>query len=98
MALLPIFKICNIVTQKSVDKEKLNIIMICVRTQLFTTIDYCGIAHPGDNSKSGLPIEPYFTSGTLFLLFIRKPCQFIARKIEINIISLVKRIFHLFIY
>ena len=99
MALIPIFKICNIVTQKSVDKEKLNISMMCVcaHSCLQTTMDYCGIAHPGVNSKSGLPIEPYFTSGTLFLLFIQKPCQFIARKIEINIISLVKRRFHLFI-
>ena len=43
-------------------------------------LDYCGIAHPGDNSKSGLLIELYFTSGTLFLLFIQKPCQFIAKK------------------
>ena len=36
MALMPIFKIGNMVTQKSVDKEKLNIIMICVRAQMFT--------------------------------------------------------------
>ena len=39
MALIPIFKILNIVTQKSVDKEKMNIIMICVRTQMFTNND-----------------------------------------------------------
>ena len=51
---------------KSADKEEINIIMICLQT----TIDYCGIAHPGHNSKSGLRSRLYFTSGTLFLLFI----------------------------
>ena len=55
MGLIPIFKIWNIVSYNSVDKEEIKLIMICVRTQLFT-IDYCRIAHPGDNSKSGLPI------------------------------------------
>ena len=36
MALIPLFKISNTVIQKSVDKEKINIIMICARTQMFT--------------------------------------------------------------
>ena len=31
-----------------------------MRRCLQTTMDYCGIAHPGDNSKSGLPIEAVF--------------------------------------
>ena len=85
-------------TQKTVDKEKINIfISVCVHRYLQTTIDYCRIAHPGNNSKSGLPIKQCSTSGILFLLFIQKPCQITARKIEINIISFVKRIFHLFI-
>ena len=49
-------------TQKSVDKQKIGIIMICVRAHrcLQTTIDYWRIAHPGHNSKSGLPIEAVF--------------------------------------
>ena len=38
------------VTLKSVDKEEIYIIMVCLQT----TIDYCGIAHPGDNLKSVL--------------------------------------------
>ena len=33
-----------------------------------------------------------------YFLFIQKPCQIIVRRIEINIISIVKRIFYLFIY
>ena len=85
MALIPIFKIWNTVSYKSVDKEKIKLIMICVRAQgLQTTIDYCGIPHSGDNSKSGLPIKAVFHIGTLFLLFIQKPCQIIARRVEIN--------------
>ena len=57
MALIPIFKIWNIVNCNSVDKEKIKLIMIvCAHSCLQTTINYCGIAHPGDNSKSGLPI------------------------------------------
>ena len=63
---------------------------MCVHRCLQTTIDYCGIAHPGHNSKLGLPIEAYFTSGTLIFLFIQKLCQIIARRIEINI-----TVFHL---
>ena len=39
MALIPIFKIWNTVAQKSVDEEKMNIIMICVPTQMFTNND-----------------------------------------------------------
>ena len=38
MALIPIFKIWNTVRYNSVDKEKIKLIMICVRTQ-FTNID-----------------------------------------------------------
>ena len=44
------------------------------------------------------PSWPYFTSGTLFFCFFQKPGQIIVRRIEINIISPVKRIFYLFIY
>ena len=33
MALIPIFEIRNIVTYKSLDKEKIRIIMICVHAQ-----------------------------------------------------------------
>ena len=36
MALTPIFKIWNIESYKSVDKEKIKFIMICVHTQMFT--------------------------------------------------------------
>ena len=36
MALIVIFKIWIIVSYKSVDKEKIKLIMICVRTQMFT--------------------------------------------------------------
>ena len=39
MALIPIFKIWNTVNYNSVDKEKIKLIMICVRTQLFTNND-----------------------------------------------------------
>ena len=53
-----------IVMQKSFDKKKINIIMI-VRAHrcLQTTIDYCGIAQPGHNSKSGLPVKAVFHFG-----------------------------------
>ena len=33
MALIPIFEIGNIVTYKSVDKEKIKVIMICAHAQ-----------------------------------------------------------------
>ena len=36
MVLIPIFKIWNIVSYKSVDKEKIKLIMICVHAQMFT--------------------------------------------------------------
>ena len=36
MALIPIFKIWNIVSYKSVDKGKIKLIMICVRAHMFT--------------------------------------------------------------
>ena len=36
MALILIFNIWNIVTYKSVDKEKIKLIMICVHAQMFT--------------------------------------------------------------
>ena len=39
MALIPIFKIWNTVNYNPVDKEKIKLIMICVRTQLFTNND-----------------------------------------------------------
>ena len=39
MALIPIFKIWNIVNYNPVDKEKIKLIMIDVRTQLFTNND-----------------------------------------------------------
>ena len=46
--------------QKSFDK-KINIIVICARTDVYkTTIGYCGIAHPGHNSKSRLPVKAVF--------------------------------------
>ena len=46
MALIPIFKIWNIVNCNSVDKEKIKLIMIvCAHSCLQTTINYCGIAH-----------------------------------------------------
>ena len=86
-------------THKSVAKEKINIIMICVHAQLFkTTIAYCGIAHPGHNSKSGQLFEAVFHFLYIISSVYSKPCQIIARKTEINIISLVKRIFYSFIY
>ena len=71
----------------------MNIIMICVRTQ--TTIDYCGIAHLGNNSKSGPPISlpvHYF-----FCLFNNR-VKSLQDLLKISSISLVNRIFHLFIY
>ena len=45
--------------------------------------------HAGHKSKSGGPVRPYFTSGTLFLLFLQQTCQNITRTIEISCISLV---------
>ena len=54
---------------------------------LQTTIDYCGIAHPDDNSKSGLTIEAVFHFRYIISLFIQKPCQIIESRIEIKIIS-----------
>ena len=86
-------------TQKSVDKEKMNIIMIlCAHRCLQTTIDYCGIAHPCHNLKSGLPIKAVFHFRYIISLFIQQQCQIIARKIEISSILLINQIFYLFIY
>ena len=36
---------------------------------------YYGIEHGGHQSKSGQPVRPYSTSGTLFLLFVQQTCQ-----------------------
>ena len=69
---------------------------MCAHICLETTIDYCGIAHTGDNSKSGLPINTVFHFRYIISLFIQQPCQIIASRIEIKITSLVKRIFYLF--
>ena len=110
MALIPIFKNSNIVSYNSVDKEEIKLIMICVRTQLFTDNDRLLQNSPSwrqfkirsaDRRLVPCPNEPvykpYFNSGTLFLLF-EKPYQIIARRIEINIILPIKQIFYLFIY
>ena len=46
---------------KSVDKEKIKLIMIYVRAQMFTNNHrILPIFHSGDNSKSGPPIEAVF--------------------------------------
>ena len=47
---------------------------------------YYRIEHAGHKSKSGQPVRPYSTSGTLIDLFFQQTCQNIAR---INSISLV---------
>ena len=50
MALIPLFKIWNIVSYKSVDKEKIKLIMICVHAQMFTNNHrLLWNSHPGDN-------------------------------------------------
>ena len=63
---------------KSVVKEKIKIIMICVHTQMYTitTKDY-GIEYAGRMSKSIQPVRSYSTSDTLFLCSFNK-CQNIA--------------------
>ena len=36
---------------------------------------YYRIEHACNKSKSGQPVRPYSTSGTLFLLFVKQTCQ-----------------------
>ena len=86
MALIPILEICNIVTYKSVDKEKIKIIMMSKRNVNKNNQTYYRIDHAGHKSKSGQPVRLYLTSGTLFLLFFHQTFQNIAR---ISSISLV---------
>ena len=40
---------------------------------------YYRIEHAGHKSKSGRPVRPYSTSGTLLLLFVKQTCHNIAR-------------------
>ena len=71
------------------------ITFVCANRCLETTIDYCGIANPGDNLKSGLPIKAVFQFRYIIsFVYLKK----VSNYSEINIISLVKRIFYLFIY
>ena len=100
MALIQIFKIWNIVSYKSVDKEKIKLIKICVRAQMFKNNHRLLQNSPSwrqfkimsaDQGCISLPIH-YF-----FCLF-KNRVKIIARRIKINIISLVKQIFSLFIY
>ena len=92
MALIPILvlEILNIVTYKSVDMEKIKVIMIIIIMhthrckQKQTQILENRTCWP--QSKSGRPIRPYSTSSILFLLIIQQTCQNIAR---ISSISLV---------
>ena len=69
MALILIFKI--IVSQTTVNKEKMNIIMICVRAQLFTNNHRLLWNSPSWRQFKIRSAD--FTSGTLFLLFIQQP-------------------------
>ena len=73
---------------KSVDKEEIKIIMICVHAQCEqkTKQRYYRKEHAGHKSKSGRPVKPFSISGTLFLLFVQQTYQNIAR---ISSISLV---------
>ena len=73
-------------TYKSVGKEKIKIIMICVYNVNKNKQKNYRIEHAGHKSKLGQPVRPYSTSGTLFLLFVQQTCQNIAR---ISSISLV---------
>ena len=67
MALKPRFEIGNIVTYKSIDKEKIKIIMICVHTQCKQKQPKIQWSRtPGHKSKSGRPVRSYSTFGTLF--------------------------------
>ena len=73
-------------TYKSVGKEKIKIIMICVYNVNKNKQRNYRIEHSDHKSKLGQPVRPYSTSGTLFLLFVQQTCQNIAR---ISSISLV---------
>ena len=61
--------------------KKLKIIMNCVHAQCKQKLKqrYYRIEHAGRKSKSGQPVRPYSTSGTLFPLFVQQTCQKIAR-------------------
>ena len=85
--MIPIFVIWNIVTYKSSDWQEIKIIMICAHIQLQTKTTKDMIT-AGHYSKSGRPVRPYSTSGTLCLLFVQQTCQNIARPIGISSISL----------
>ena len=80
MALIPVFKIRNIVTQKSFDKKKNQYYNgLCAHTRLQTTIDYCRIAHPGHKSKPGLPVKAVFHFRYI-ILFVHLPTMSNHRK------------------
>ena len=65
---------------KSVDKEKIKILMICLHTQCKQNKQtYYRIKHAGHKSKSGQPVRLYSNTGALFLLFVQQKCKNIAR-------------------
>ena len=86
MAFTPIFEFLNTVDYKSVDKEKIKIIMICVHAQCKQKQTKILIEHADHKSKSGRPVRPYSTSSTLFLLFVQQKCQNIARICSISLV------------
>ena len=75
MALIRIFEIRNksySSEYKSVDREKIKIIMnICAHTIFNKNKDH-RLENAGHKSEPGQPVKPCSTSGTLFLLFVQQ--------------------------
>ena len=74
--------------------------MICVRAQMLTNNHRLLQNSPSWGQFKIMSADQGRISltGTLYLLFIQNRVKIIARRIKINIISLVKQIFSLFIH
>ena len=81
IAFIPIFKILNTVMQKSFDKKKINIIMICARTSMFTNnhrlLRNCPSCQQfkitsADQGRISLPVHYSFCSFTKHVKSLQK--------------------------
>ena len=79
MALAPILEHEILSPINQLIRRKLRICDLCARKHLHkNNHGYYRIAHAVHKSKSGRPVRPYSTSGTLFLFFVQQTCENIA--------------------
>ena len=90
MALIPIFKIWNIVTYNQLIRSQLRLLWFVHTHNVNKNKQrYYRIKHAGHKSKSGQPVRLYSISGTLLLLFFQQTCQNIAIISSISLVHLM---------